>query len=483
MDSEDLSICFLPHTTSKIVDEEDLYRISTLGFRGEALAGIGVCARLEIVSATDSHPTAHKLIVENGRRVSLEAAQGSKGTTVTISELFHRMPARKRFLKSASVEARMCRSIFLDRALAYPEIAFRFFSGGGMKLFLPSQDSLQRVTAAYSLDPSVFEEHKVDKIFCQYNLILGRPDFHSADRKLIQIFINGRRVQHYGLMQAVDYGYTEHIPGGRHPASFVFLTIDPELVDFNIHPAKKEVRIKNLSGIHRDLVVSIRRALGKYNIHVERSDLDRTLPMSEPENPAVREPEHYAYPQPKPVEFAENSVHPKYLGQVFGLFLVAEWGDHLFLIDQHAAHERILYERFLAGDSRPQELLFPLSFEVSDDEKVTLERKSEKLTQMGIGIQKIGTNTYEVTTLPEKYQKLDEAELLAALKNPADVEQEILRTAACSLAVKEGEYLDPKAADDLIREVFRLENARCPHGRPIWHRISREELYKLVGRF
>ena len=263
LSEEDLRLCFLSHSTSKIREEEDLYRSTTLGFRGEALASIGTCARLEIVSKPSEENHANRLTVQDGKLLSLDPCQGKDGTNTEVTELFAHVPARREFLKSRSAETTMCKSIFLDKTLPFPDLSFRFFVDGSLNIFLPAQDLLNRVSTAYSsqLKPSLLHEIEVDGEGFTARVVLGGPELSRRDRKLIQVFINKRRIFTYPLVQAMEYAFSPYLPGGNFPMAFIFLEILPQLVDFNVHPAKKEARIKILSQIRRDLALKTKSFL------------------------------------------------------------------------------------------------------------------------------------------------------------------------------------------------------------------------------
>jgi DNA mismatch repair protein MutL len=215
MGREDLEVCWKAHATSKIESEDDLLRISTLGFRGEALSSIAVCSRLSIVSSQSADEPACRLEVRGGALQALELSQGKKGTVVDVAELFYNFPARKKFLKSASAESSLCRSVFTDRAISHPSIAFRLFADGEAKLTLPATSPEDRVSLCYAgqLDSRMLAASTSEGRGFRVYVIAGTPELRRRDRKLIQIFVNRRRVSEYSLMQAVEYGFAGFMPG------------------------------------------------------------------------------------------------------------------------------------------------------------------------------------------------------------------------------------------------------------------------------
>jgi DNA mismatch repair protein MutL len=488
MDRDDLGRCWLPHATSKIETEEDLLEVTSLGFRGEALSSVATAARLEIVSCP-SGGVPHRLVVRGGRQEALEPCQGRPGTLVDVSELFYNYPARKRFLRSPSAEAGLCRTIFLDRASAFPSVAFRLYGEETLRLSLPAADPVQRIALCHDLDPRLLGTAEARGQGFAVRLVAASPDGRRTDRRLVQVFVNGRRVQEYSLVQAVEFGFQGYLPGGFHPVAFVFVDIDPSLVDFNIHPAKKEVRFRALPEVHRAVVSAVRAFMaGRSSTAVFRDeppastglpfDADRRAPAPPAAWPLPGRPP--GLPQPT----AGDGL--RYLGQAFGVFLLCELPDRLLLVDQHAAHERLIYERLRREPPAMQDLLFPLAFDASGDEDARLAERADALAEIGIAVRRSGTRTWEVTGLAVGLVPLPADALVDALRAACGSETEwrdgVLRTAACRLALKEGDPVDAVTAVELVRGALALENPRCPHGRPLWHEIGRERLYQSVDR-
>jgi DNA mismatch repair protein MutL len=494
MGREDLAECWKPHATSKIESEDDLLRVSTLGFRGEALSSIAVCSRLAITSCEATNEPAHRLEVLGGIFQGLEACEGRKGTIVDVGELFFNFPARKKFLRSVSAESALCRAVFLDRAVAHPSIAFRLFSEGEVKLSLPQVPVLERVSLCYpqQLDQRMLVESAAEGNGFTVGVAAARPELRRRDRKYIQIFVNRRRVSEYSLMQAVEYGFSGFVPGGWYPIAFVFLEIDPGLIDFNIHPAKKEVRFRNLPEVHTVVVTAVRAGLSAHAGPTAPGPLD--LPLDPLKGTASWDAatvsrgrsQTLAFlprePAREPVRLDESGV--RFLGQVFGVFLVFELSHRLLILDQHAAHERIIYERLAARAPKLQEMLFPLSFDVSDEEDARLEAAREAMAGMGIELRRVGSRVYEITAIAEDFRPLREDDLVELARGAGEKEwRDALRAAAaCRLAIKDGDAVDPVTARELCVQALQLAVPRCPHGRPIWHELSEEALRKLVDR-
>ncbi len=512
MSEEDLGLCWLPHATSKIVEEDDIYRIRTLGFRGEALSSIGTCSRLEIASAREGDRNGHRLIVHGGKLVSVCEAPPGRGTAVSVSDIFYNMPARKKFLKTANGEQAMCKAVFTDKALPFENVSFRLFAGKELKLFLPPAQPAERVAAVYadSVDPkSLSEEELVGDEF-SIHAVLARPEEVRKDKRLMQVFVNKRRIYDYALVQAIEYGYAGFVPGKDNPIAFVFVDIAPELVDFNIHPAKKECRIRNMQALHKELVRLVKGFVSRFSISIHTSQEGSASDVSSAiglefdeykdtagdtytEKPArndftVKQGE-YGYGSSALSKGAVPAVTESftYIGQAFDLFLIVEKGDTIYLIDQHAAHERILFEKFKKEKQPSQELLFPIAFDATAEETAAIQSNSEIFAGLGIKADSTGKDTFEITALPAHLVPVNQEELVRMLKTSPtgsfdEFEDRINAMAACRTAIKEGEKIDPVTGLHLAKSAFCLDNARCPHGRPIWFTLTKDRLYNLLGR-
>jgi DNA mismatch repair protein MutL len=568
MSREDVDLCWQPHATSKIETAEDIYALSTLGFRGEALSSVASCARLTVTSApSDGIP--HTLEVHGGKKIRLEAGSGSRGTAVDVADLFFNMPGRRRFLKSAGAESSACKRTFLEKALPFPSVGFRLFIDGELRLFLPPASRRERIARAHpeALPEDFLYERQEEGGRFRLHTVLSSPSLVRRDRRYIHIYLNRRRISEYSLVQAVQYAYGEYLPGGKFPAAFIFAEVDPALVDFNIHPAKREARIKNLPDIHHQLVHLIGRFLAESFPHTPPGSEAEEAPAFEwragsraagrggkiaggseagsagaasgasygaSETAARREVDIEAWKrigrqaganrqagemrqtgdyrqtggrsnggpaEETAEETAEASAvapaesegpadsskagRPLLLGQAFGLFIAVEYGSELFLIDQHAAHERIIYDRISAPGQARQNLLVPMSFETEEEETSLLLQRQEEFAELGVELRRTGERSWELTAIPERWTGMEEEliEFLSSATVPGEtLRSELYADLACKTAVKDGEQLDAVSAEELARQALTLPVPRCPHGRPVWHRISREELLRSVGR-
>ena len=546
MTEEDLKNCAFPHATSKIITETDLSNLSTLGFRGEALASIAAVSYLEITSIREGS-VGHKLQAFATTIHKVTPCHWAKGTCVQSSSLFENFPARRVFLKKTAAEAKMCRQTFIEKALPWTQIGFRYTADGRQKFHFPAGQPLaERFVQALEIPEDVGYFHEIsfgnykNEGFCG-KTVIGDCAVRRSDKKLIYVFVNGRRIWEYSLIQAVEYGSQGYFPNGTFPVAAVFLQINPAFVDFNIHPAKREVRFKDISPIHHAISSSIRDFyrenavsqivsgiepesvltsqqpdLDNFSISVQRpvntySDFQTHSEPSYQYKPktyhqAARDSQVFysdVYKQSEtnsssqtshnndkhdysavPEQKIQNDV--QYIGTVLGVFLIAEKDQTLYLIDQHAAHERILFNRFMENLGNKQPLLFPyvIETETEQDDKY-LQTLLSELEKAGFTMQNRGSGSWEVSTVPVKWTGTEEDLAEALLKehiNPKELTSKLAATAACKAAVKDGTVLDFQTASDLAEQALALSDPHCPHGRPIYTVFTKEVLFQMVRR-
>lgn len=580
MSKEDLQNCARPHATSKISSEIDLLNLTTLGFRGEALSSIAAVSRLSITSG------GWKMRASITEDHILEPQANITGTIVQSEGLFENFPARRQFLKRPATEALMCKNTFIEKTLAHPEIAFRFIQDGEIKIDLPQNQSLkERFVMANGLlqyEELFFEISKKSSFSSEncewsFNVIIGEPAVSRPSKKDIEIFANGRKIQEYSLVQAVEYGCQGFFPNGTYPVAGVFIQIRPDLIDFNIHPAKKEARFYDISDLHHGLSSTIKDFFKKYtyanfsedkspdeirsqdffdiysdnienqtgtkntyaSIHYKTSEtnnaqlsdfrskylgiksqdsqnqsqnsylsrtklydiaqqaLDAQNPQSDELNQNLEKKEYNSndfqnqfsssetFEQNQQIKIEEKI---KFIGTCLGTFLLAEKNNCLYIIDQHAAHERILFDRLMnnQNENANQQLLIPYKIRTeSKTQDLQLEKLQSRLSLIGFEIQKIEDGYWEVTSIPERWTG-SEFDLKQALfvkhVEPEEIIRSIAAMTACKAAVKDGYILDSITAEKLVKQAFTLEDPHCPHGRPIYTVISREKLFELVKR-
>ncbi len=541
MSKEDLEVCAKPHVTSKIESESDLENLYTLGFRGEALASIAAVSRLSITTARDSSAWKLESFLENKHEIT--PASLHEGTIAQSKALFENFPARRQFLKRAQSEANLCKQIFIEKSLPFTNIAFRLSVDNAIRLDLPKNQTLaERFTSVLNIKESTQLFYEIKESSEQWNIriVLGEPSMYRNDRKQMYVFVNNRRVQEYAFLQALDYGSEGFFPNGTHPIAALFIDIDPQLVDFNIHPAKKEVRFKDITIIHRSVSSLVRNFYKDFSVKAmiqntsfEGATTTKQVDFSYPtENPVSdfqqgtektynykassnNTPKNYKsteklYPTFKTTVL--NSSHPyanndfnnfqpytsantqdnksqknfRYIGSALDVFLIAEKDSELYLVDQHAGHERVLYESFMNNAGQKQGLLIPLVIETcSKEDDSYLEGLKVSLNQAGFEIVNCLEGRWEVNAVPIKWQGTEQdlqEDLLEKRLNPDELIRKLAEKTSCRSAVKDGHILDPTTAEKLLQDIFSLEDPHCPHGRPLWVVISKSQLFNMVRR-
>lgn len=547
MTKDDLQNCARPHATSKISTEVDLMNLSTLGFRGEALASVAAVARLSIQSGS------WKMRASITEDHILEPIAEIKGTIVQSEGLFENFPARRQFLKRAATEGVMCKNTFIEKALARPDIAFRFISDGETKIDLPGGQSLKdRFIQAnsYSEAPELFYELNAssggENPDWSFNVVIGEPAVSRSNKKEIVIYANGRRIQEYSLVQAVEYGGQGYFPNGTYPVAAVFVNVRPDQVDFNIHPAKREARFFDISALHHGLSSTIKNFFHQYTYSNFIEDKPADEIRTEAESTFYEK--HISY---KPSETGEKSFldfRSKYLGggssssktafssqssssspsshisaplnisslaeqaifaqkgeipsspespetskvrfigSCLGTFLLAEKNNSLYIVDQHAVHERILFDKLMKNQdgSGKQPLLIPYKIHTeSKSQDNQLEKLKPRLDAIGFETNHVSDGYWEINSIPERWTGTEyDLRTLLFVKQvePDEIIRSIAAMTACKAAVKDGYVLDDITAGRLVEQAFTLEDPHCPHGRPIYTVISREKLFELVKR-
>ena len=525
MSKADLDICFLPHSTSKLSSADDLFNIQTMGFRGEALASIAASAKLEITTSLDGFKGS-TISIDGGNVKDYGAVKANKGTVVSVQDLFCYLPARRKFLKSPAAETASCRTVFYEKALAFPDITFRLFLDGKLSTYLPAASLKKRVADAY---PSLAPEklyHQVEAKCDGYSVTILFPGVEVVrrDRRDIHIYVNSRPIQEFALVQAVCYGLSAYFPGGTYPAAFLFIQIDPSLVDFNIHPAKREVKINNLPMIHHTVVEALKQHMGE--LQKPAGSTDSLYPKDEEISTGIKQPAEQApaYKPEEPVNktlfgpektqmtFSPAPSHQsksfsnllkdkpevvnfepspeykgdfRYLGQIFDSFLLCEREDSLYIIDQHASQERFYFDLFLSQKPEVHQLLIPYNIECEDQVKELIEKQLDQYAEIGIIIKKDETGQLYIDAMPSSFFELKNDVLNLLVTQTGDFENiktELYARAACKKAFKAGDAIDYDKAIDLIKKVFAMPMPRCPHGRPLYYQLTKEKLYQLLER-
>lgn len=517
MSRHDLALSVERHATSKLNDR-DLLEITSLGFRGEALPSIGAAARLTIISREEGAPHAHEIRVEGGVKSELRPSALSRGTQVEVRDLFYATPARLKFMKSERAENAAIAHVVKRLALAFPEIGFSYGSGERAGLMLPpvqagDEDGLRRRLArimgrdfADDAVPFAFERDGIAA-----SGFAGLPTLNRPDATLQYLFVNGRPVKDRLLLSAIRGAYGDLVPGGRHPLAVLFLNLPPRRVDVNVHPAKSEVRFRDGPLVRSVVIAALREALARGGAatsrHLARAAVAsvraETLPVSQPQ--AEGRPNGFSEsPQPAISQPSEKEaatlLADRPLGQakaqLHNAFIVAETPNGMVLIDQHAAHERLVYERLKAnladGGIARQGLLIPEVVELDEEDAGALIEHRAALEEAGLAVEPFGPGAVIVRETPALFGQGNIRGLVTDLAayfrsgRQEGLEERlhaILATIACHGSVRAGRPMRLEEMDALLRQMEATPNSgQCNHGRPTYVELPLVEIQRLFQR-
>ena len=547
---DEVEKAFLRHATSKIETVSDLEAIETLGFRGEALASVCAVTRTELLTKRGEDKIGTRLVIHGGEIISNMATGCPDGTTIIITDLFYNTPARLKFMKSDSAESSMIIDLMSQLALAYKDISFRLVNNGNI-LFTTTGDG-NRLNIISRVFPGVDTKNLVPVDLEEGALSLtgyiSTPTMSRPSRNGQIFFVNGRVVNSKVIEKGINEGYKERLFEGRHPLAYLFLNVNASDLDVNIHPNKKEVRFNNEGEISDFISRAIKSSLGtkeavvrvanifkeepvKYapisskEEQVTLKNITSTPPVSVEEEvelpPVVEIPTTKSKPieipttKSKTVELPLVEVPPTNAtieikkpiltpfdfddltikGALFNTYIMAVDGDNFFLIDQHAAHERIFYEKLVGeyenDEKIRQPILFPLIIDVDVKTKEGDEEWLHVLNNMGFEIESFGQNSYRISEIPT-FMELSEAEdfvkdFVDNMGNNTDFRNSVvinkLIMKSCKAAIKANDHLDKEEIDALIKDLKNCINPfSCPHGRPTFIKLSRYEIERLFKR-
>jgi DNA mismatch repair protein MutL len=533
MDAEDLARAFDSHTTSKIKTSKDLLGILTLGFRGEALASIASVAQIKAVSKTKDALTGNCIEIDCGNKNTVSPASGDYGTTIEVRDIFYKLPARRKFLKTANTEMEHITEHFtrialansnLDMALHHNDKELYHLSGG--------QDIRRRISEL--LNPE-FSENLIETESSEKEMhifaLLGNPAISRTNNKFQYVFLNGRFIRDKFISHAIKEAYRGCIEPDRFPVVFLFIQMPCENYDVNVHPTKIEVRFYNANLIHSQVLGALREKLLGTNLQTQAK-----LPSAESHRKAEASSSGYRsreiadamaefFKKHKPIQMQQQfsmaqkksfvPLHPdvgqitegqtipsqrvgtREFLQIHDSFIVAETDDGFIIVDQHALHERIIYEdlcrRIRESNLESQKLLIPESFLLTDAQADALKANAELLEKLGIELAPFGPRTYAIQAFPTLLAKaapLDFVQDLIDLLtdkglglNAEELLDEALNMAACKAAIKAGTKLTDNEIEQLLADKEGTERAsRCPHGRPTVIKFTLAELEKQFKR-
>ena len=549
MDRDDALLCLERHATSKIRTGHDLSAICTLGFRGEALPSVASVSRFRLATRERGALAGTEVIVAGGKIESVRDGGDAPGTQIEVRSLFYNLPARRKFLRTENTEASHIEHTLHLQAIGHPGVGFAFVQDERVVYQLPPTEHLFdriRDLCGAALAEDLLEVSEFEAGGIAIRGFIGKPGVSRSTRQQQLIFLNGRSVENSTLSFALREGYHTALMKGQHPVTFLFITMDPAAVDVNVHPSKREVRFRDGSAVREAIVEAVRVTLESDRATWSKTFHGATAPVPNPaklssavvtpvlipnrEQVALRHdwatlpvrPEHadasairgvvhrastHAAPQPAApasASVATDAAAPSTVGADFRilgvlgkLYILMENSGGLVLVDQHAAHERILFEemrRRMEEQGVPaQRLLMPMMLQVTPRDADWLVRHVDLLQRAGIGLEPFGSGTFKVDTLPTFLRASDPSQLIreiiddlretTAQSSKIRLGEEMIAKTVCRHAVKANDYLREPELVRLIQDLLACDLPYCcPHGRPTMIQISYAELEKKFGR-
>ena len=557
---EELPVAFLRHSTSKIQSVEDLFTVSSLGFRGEALSSIAAVAQVEVITKTPASLTGSRYQIEGGVEKGLEEIGAPEGTTFIARNLFYNTPVRRNFLKTPMTEAAHVSSLVEKIALSHPEISIRFIQNHQNKLHTSGNHNLRDIIYTVfgrEIASNLLAVEQQSEVLSVRGFI-GKPVIARSNRNFENYFINGRYIKSSIICKAVEEAYKPYMMQHKYPFTMLHFTMEPEFLDVNVHPTKMELRFRDGEQVFTMVRDALALALQEKELipevrldsraeqqaaeqELRKLTQEKRIPVPEPFERKRMEHLHITPPAPAPVPtpapsaaslptpadrgkpgilketpapygekvpprqmdlFSEKLLEPtsrsrhKLLGQLFDTYWLVEFQEQLYIIDQHAAHEKVLYEKTMATlKSREytcQSVNPPIILTLNSNEEVLLQRYQTYFTDMGFEIEPFGGREYAVRGVPGNLFAIAKKELLMEMidglsedtsyRNP-DMIYEKVAAMSCKAAVKGNHRMSSQEADELIEQLLQLENPyACPHGRPTIVLMSKYELEKKFKR-
>lgn len=578
IEKEQIPLAFLRHSTSKIKSVEDLFTVTSLGFRGEALSSIAAVSQVELITKTNGDFTGSRYLIEGSKEVSLEEIGAPDGTTFIIRNLFYNTPARKKFLKSAQTEGTYIHELMQRMILSHPDVAFKFIMNNQVKLQSSGNGNIKDIIYhLYGRDITkallpITHESELFKV----SGFIGKPMISRGNRGYELYFVNGRFIRSQILSKAIEDAFKPFLMQHQYPFTVLYFEIDSSLLDVNVHPTKMELRFSNqqelyrevqsiLSAalVHRDIIPEVPVDTPKKN-EMEAPKIEKVMPepfeqkrlekirkavrkdspyevkypdrqperretwhaQSQPEHkPPVREQLHASEVTGTEKELAkeayvlreeetygakpegsyeqgsflkeEEMAKQKIIGQLFDTYWLVEYNDRLFIVDQHAAHEKVMYEKlkkqFEKKEFTSQAISPPIVITLSMREAETLERFKEQFTKLGFEIEHFGGAEYSICGVPGNLYRLNTKDVLIEMldeltdgiseRTTADVILDKIASMSCKAAVKGSQRLSLPEMEQLMRDLMKLDNPyNCPHGRPTIIAMSKYEIEKKFKR-
>ncbi len=502
---DDIPLAVQRHTTSKIESADDLVSISTLGFRGEALYSISSVSKMVIRSRTEDEDVGWEARFDGGELKELKPIPHPVGTTIIVMDLFFNLPVRRRFMGSRMRTARRAIEKVTEYALAHPEVGFKLIVDGREMLnLMPTLDFRERLSQIYG-DDFWDDMLVIERNFDRVRIIGGvsRPDRLKESPVLQMFFVNGRRVKENELRAAIYRAYET----GLYPQYILFVDVNPRLIDVNIHPQKLEVRFDSSLRMFEKVMKTVKDAIQAHGgISFQQTSQGRPTDTNRKQLPfkiisSPNSQSKFSMPVGEQLQLGEDSarsddmkqpnmpVSPEHLFQVHDLYIVAQVPSGILLIDQHAAHERIIYEKLRSRKANTKNLLFPILYTFEPGELKVFEAYRDLLDSFGFKFRDMSGRSIVIEGVPDIYRSFsrdDFREILNSLSIKHHLPErmnELLATMACKAAIKAGKKMSKQEMMQLITDLFACETPFfCPHGRPTMIRFTLEELEKRFGR-
>jgi len=489
----ELELAFHRYATSKIDNLEDLEKISSLGFRGEALPSIAAVAEVEILTQTSSETIGSYLHLRKGEVLRTENRARPQGTTITVRRLFRYFPARLKFLKSANTENSHIANLVSQYALAFPEVKFNLVLDKRPSLRTTGNGDLREVVGAIYGSEVAQRMLKVEQKdgLAKVGGLTSPPSLARSNRNYLSFFVNRRWVRSPLLTRATEEAYRGLLMDGQHPIAVINISLPTQELDVNIHPAKAQIKFCREQTVFSSVQKAIEEALAKTPIASSKA-VPFSVSSGQWQSPRMimdNEPV-FVVAQLPTLELPVLRV----LGQLANTYIIAEGPDGLYLIDQHAAHERILYDRISAQwaqkEVEVQGLLQPITIEFSPREEETLRASKEFLAEFGFTIEPFGNRSYLIRAIPALVARANIIEIISVLldnlankQSPNPWEEKIAQSLACHGAIRAGQQLSNEEMRELIKQLEQTKQPRaCPHGRPTMIHLSAHQLEKEFGR-
>ena len=511
MDRDDMLLSLERHSTSKISAISDIFSIRTLGFRGEAIPSICSISRMEIISRTADQMAGNRLIASSGKLISIDETGSAVGTSITVRDIFHNTPARLKFLKGEKTETTYITEAVSRIALPFNNIHFKLDDAEKNLLNIPaSENQINRLSALLGRNTAsslIDTNGKADG--CNVMIYMAPPEYSRNKADRIYIYVNNRNVRDRLIARSVMDGYGQRLMKGRYPQVVIFLEIDPSLIDINVHPAKQEVRFQQGHLIYQIISSTVGKALkDQFTPFFEkRSPVEKTEYRHASSDARISEPlwiysdgsekENAVFDRAESYQEPLIRESPRLIGQLRDTYLLFQSEDGLLMVDQHAAHERILYEglkknyRDLKMEVQP--FLIPVKIETSLKDGRVLLDNIDRLKELGFELEHFGGNTFLLRTAPAVLSNVDWepfiSELIPALEKgsgPVTIDgsiDDLLTIMACHGAIKANQRLSQREMINLLEQLDSLKlPTNCPHGRPVFKKLSYYDIEKMFKR-